>query len=199
MELAQDVELQQAIREEVEFTYTVDPETGTRIIDGQKLVTFPRLQSVYTELMRMHVSMNVTREVVGTGVKLRGYEIPPGSLLQAPSEIPHYDESAWGTEEHPACEFWAARHVKSVEPEEIDSKTGKRKQVLQFDMMGRPSDWFPYGGGQGVCPGRYFAKQEIMLTLATFVSRPAQNDGKYAGAAGVPPDRDMKIRWKRIW
>ncbi|KAM7214655.1 cytochrome P450 family protein [Rhypophila decipiens] len=217
MELAQDSELRQAIREEVEQTYTVDPETGTRVIDAQKLVGLPRLQSVSIELMRMRVSMNVTREVVGPGVKLGGYEIAPGSLLQAPSEIPHYDESIWGTEEHPASEFWADRHVKRVESEEVDSKTGKRKQVLQFEMMGRPSDWFPFGGGQGVCPGRYFAKQEIMLTLATFVSRfdfefvewlrldgttsdrPAKNDGKYAGAAGVPPDRDMRLRWRRIW
>jgi hypothetical protein len=29
--------------------------------------------------------------------------------------------------------------------------------------------------------------------------RPPKNDPKYSGAAGVPPDRDMKVRMKRIW
>jgi len=68
-----------------------------------------------------------------------------------------------------------------------------------------------------MCPGRHFAKQEIMLTIAMLASRfdvefvewtnmdgsasdrPPQNDRRYTGAAGVPPDRDMKVRWKRLW
>ena len=68
-----------------------------------------------------------------------------------------------------------------------------------------------------MCPGRHFAKQEIMLTLAILAGRfdvefvdwlnvdgsvsdrPPQNDVKYSGAAGVPPDRDMLARWKRLW
>lgn len=62
------------------------------------------------------------------------------------------------------------------------------------------------GGGVSICPGRHFAEQEIMLTLAMLASRfdiefvewltmdatvsnrPLQNDIKYVGAAGMPPD-----------
>ena len=73
------------------------------------------------------------------------------------------------------------------------------------------------GGGASICPGRVFAKQEIIMTIAALVtrfevemiewthldgsksSRPAQNDQSHIGAIGVPPDRDMKIRWKRLW
>ncbi len=29
--------------------------------------------------------------------------------------------------------------------------------------------------------------------------RPPRNDPKYTGAAGVPPDVDMKVRMKRRW
>ena len=29
--------------------------------------------------------------------------------------------------------------------------------------------------------------------------RPAENDEKYAGAVAMPPDREMKVRWKRLW
>lgn len=68
-----------------------------------------------------------------------------------------------------------------------------------------------------MCPGRFFAKQEIILTFSILVSRfdvefvewtrrdgsPSdrgpQNDVKWSGAASVPPDRDMKVRWKRVW
>jgi len=73
------------------------------------------------------------------------------------------------------------------------------------------------GGGVAICPGRHFAKQEIMLTIAILASkfdyefvewvkmdgtpsdRPPRNDTKYAGAAGVPPDVDIKVRLKRRW
>lgn len=69
----------------------------------------------------------------------------------------------------------------------------------------------------GICPGRHFAKQEIMLTVAMIAARfdiefvawekhgggisdrPPQHDLGYMGAAGVPPDRDMRVRWKRRW
>lgn len=29
--------------------------------------------------------------------------------------------------------------------------------------------------------------------------RPAENDMRWAGGAAVPPDRDMEVRWKRLW
>lgn len=73
------------------------------------------------------------------------------------------------------------------------------------------------GGGLSMCPGRFFAKREIILTIAMIVSRfdmefvewtkmdgstserPPQQDQKYFGAAAVPPDRDMTLRLKRLW
>jgi len=57
----------------------------------------------------------------------------------------------------------------------------------------------------------------MMLTVAILVSRfdiefvewtqldgspsdrPAKNDVRWSGGAAVPPDRDMKVRWKRLW
>ncbi len=68
-----------------------------------------------------------------------------------------------------------------------------------------------------MCPGRHFAKQEIMMCIAMMVTRfdmefeawvkldgtpsdrPPLNDDRWAGAAAVPPDRDMKTRCKRLW
>jgi len=67
-----------------------------------------------------------------------------------------------------------------------------------------------------MCPGRHFAKQVIMLSIAmietsfdvefvewTLVgsrnksNRPAQDNLRFSGMATLPPDRDMQIRWRR--
>lgn len=29
--------------------------------------------------------------------------------------------------------------------------------------------------------------------------RAAQNSREHIGAVGIPPDRDLRIRWKRLW
>jgi len=72
------------------------------------------------------------------------------------------------------------------------------------------------GGGIGICPGRHFAKQEIMSVIALIVvnfdieleeytmmdgsrsDRGPQDNKRYCGTGAMPPDRDMKIRWKRL-
>ena len=66
-----------------------------------------------------------------------------------------------------------------------------------------------------MCPGRHFAKQEIIMAIAIVVTkfdvefvewinadgskseRPAQDDKSFAGFIAMSPDRDMRIRWKR--
>ncbi|KAM7183783.1 cholesterol 7-alpha-monooxygenase [Rhypophila sp. PSN 637] len=217
MELVKDPELFRVIRAEAETAY-VTTESGERILDVQK--------SLYTEGLRVHVSFNISREVVNP-VDMGGYTLPAKSIIQAPTGISHLNEQVWGVEGHPANEFWAYRNVRFVEQ-------GDRK-VPVFEMRGRPTDFFPYGtqglffglvyeitniilgGGIAICPGRNFAKQEIILTIAMLASRfdmefvrwekmdgtrsdrEARGDPKYAGAAGMPPDRDMRVRWKRLW
>jgi hypothetical protein len=136
MEVARDPALLAAIREEVETAYETDAATGERRINAQVLVTLPLLQSVYIEGLRLHVSMNVTRQVTGP-MEVGGFKLEKGAVLQAATEISHYDEGTWGVAGHGAAEFWAERHVKWVE------EGGKR--VRRFVMAGGPNDFFPYG------------------------------------------------------
>ncbi|EXF77052.1 hypothetical protein CFIO01_01699 [Colletotrichum fioriniae PJ7] len=167
MEVIKDRSLFQAVREEVDSVSVTDPKTGKPTFDVAKLVTLPLLQSIYVETLRMHVSINITREVMEP-TELGGYHLSKGSLVQAPTQIGHREESVWGVEGHPASEFWAERHIKYVEKQDED---GKPQNVKEFSMTGRPSDFFPYGGGVSMCPGRFFAKQEIMLAVAMIASR----------------------------
>lgn len=67
------------------------------------------------------------------------------------------------------------------------------------------------------CPGRHFAKQEIMMAIAVIVAkfeiklvdwvnldgsksdRLPRDDARFAGVIAMAPDRDVKIKWKRLW
>ncbi|KAE8548389.1 hypothetical protein TMatcc_010800 [Talaromyces marneffei ATCC 18224] len=213
LRIFQDSCLLQAVREEVATTYSIDPVTGEHICDIQKLVVLPLLQSVFTEVLRLHMNFNIIRHAK-ENITMDGYNIRKGAMLQVPMMAAHYEESVWGSSGHPASEFWAERHIKYVEDTKEDGKTERRRV---FAMAGRPSSYFPFGGGPPVCPGRHFAKHEILTTIGMLVSkfdievvkwvkldgspsdRPAQNNQTYCGAGTMPPDREMKIRIKRLW
>ncbi|RAH41200.1 cytochrome P450 [Aspergillus brunneoviolaceus CBS 621.78] len=204
MHLVADPALYRAVRDECLAASTTDPITGRRGFDPQKLFGMPLLQSVYIETLRLHVSINVTREVTQP-ITLDGFLLTPGSLIQAPSQIGQYNEGVWSAPGHPASEFWGYRNLK------------RESEKPEFTMTGKTSSFFPFGGGPSICPGRVFAKQEILMTIAALVTRfeielidwihpdgtrsdrPAQNDQSLIGAVGIPPDRDMKVRWKRLW
>ena len=67
-----------------------------------------------------------------------------------------------------------------------------------------------------MCPGRHFAKQEILLAVAVMVTkfnieflgwknldgsksgRSAQDAKRFAGFIAMSPDREMEIRMRRI-
>lgn len=237
MEIINDPSLLEVIRQEVSEACCFNPETGDLSIDNNKIVALPILQSVYTECMRLHVSYMANRKVL-LPTTLDGYHLGPGSLIQTDTEMAHLNEEVWGTENHPASSFWAYRHLKEVE---VTNSDGSSIKQVQFCMKGRPSDFFPYGmyfapiyelkallpcsslitmssykgGGHLVCPGRHFAKQEIMIAIAVVVSMfdiepvgwttmdgipatgPPKDNREYAGIVAMPPDLDMQIRWKK--
>ncbi|KAI0110918.1 putative cytochrome P450 [Nemania sp. FL0031] len=203
MEIIRDPALLQSVREEVEAAKITDPATGNTTLDSQKLVSLPLLQSIWTETLRLRINFNITRDVKEP-ISIDGHTVPKGSMLQAPMMVSHYNET-WGTAEHPASEFWAERHIKH-------DSAGNRT----YSLAGNNTSFFPFGGGANICPGRQFAKSEILTTVALVVTRlevelqgwiatdgkasdrPAQSDLKYCGAGAMPPDRDMRVRWRRI-
>ncbi|KAI1809745.1 cytochrome P450 [Poronia punctata] len=203
MEIIQDPVLMQAARKESMTAFRIDEKTNQRRIDTKTLLSLPLLSSIFMEVLRLHVSFNATR-LVRSNAEIGGYRIDRGSLVQAPSQIAHMDADSWGTDGHPAWEFWAWRHMKPVDE---DSKPTTKTKA-------RTASYFPFGGGQAICPGRHFAKREVLMTIAMILVRfdikfvewtgstssgPAENDGRYAGTAAMPPDRDMRIEWKRLW
>jgi cytochrome P450 len=91
MEIIKDPDLHNKIREGIsEAWITNDALKGS--FDIQKLASMPLLQSVYTETLRLHVSILVTRTATEP-VVIGGYHIPKGSVFQAPTEVAHLDEN----------------------------------------------------------------------------------------------------------
>jgi cytochrome P450 len=141
IEILKDTSLLEAIREEITTTYITDPETKMRTFDIEKLVKLPLLQSVFTEILRLHMNFNVIRHVKEP-LEMDGYTLGKGSMVQAPMMVAHYDEAVWGSAGHPASEFWPERHLKYVKNED---ESGKATQKRIFVMAGRPSSYFPFG------------------------------------------------------
>lgn len=132
LEIVKDPELFQAVREEVSTACTFDPVSHQQKLRAEAIPTLPLLQSIFIEILRLHVNFNLMRGV-NEPVRFDGVDMPVGSLIQAPMIVAHLDESVWARPEHPASEFWAERHIKSVD--------GSRT----FSMAGRPSAFFPFG------------------------------------------------------
>lgn len=103
------------------------------------------------------------------------------------------DESAWNCGRNgskPLTKFWAERFLvcpndphgepqkktldttQTRNPTIDSSETDKAKDDAEpeFSMNGMRGSWIPYGGGPRACPGRHFAKWEIMMTCALIVS-----------------------------
>ncbi|KAL4984467.1 cytochrome P450 [Aspergillus falconensis] len=187
MEIIADLDLHHAMQDECLTTSTADPVMGL----------------LYVETLHLYISINITCEVTQP-ITLDGYRLCAGSLIQAPSQIRHYDK-VWSTPGYPATEFWAARNLKHE-----DGKT-------KFMMAGQSSLFLPYSGSLSICPGHVFAKQEILITLATLLTRfdiekvrwmnldgsksdrRTQNSREYIGAVGIPLDRELRVCWRRLW
>lgn len=90
MEIIKDPDLYRAVQEEIAQA-VITGHTCSQFLDYTKLASLPLMQSIYTEVLRLHVQILVTRTSIEP-VKVAGYELPRGSVLQAPTAVPHLDE-----------------------------------------------------------------------------------------------------------
>lgn len=142
------------IRNEVSRAVAIDTKTGNPVINIPLLVTLPLLHSVYLECLRLKNSVQVVRQL-RNDIDVDGYLLKAGNLIIAPSWLAHRDSSTWSTHGwddgghfHSPNEFWPERFL--------------HRTKTTFES----GSYFPYGGGTAACPGRYYAKQEILASVA---------------------------------
>jgi hypothetical protein len=128
-------------------------------LDINKLIQLPLLNSMYSETLRMYVDVLVTRTinrsftVPSSHAGHPGYLLEKGNIAMAPSYMSHRDPNFWSSygDEATDPDIWHARRFL---------------HQGRYSTSGTSNRLFPYGGGNHMCPGRIFAKQEILAAIA---------------------------------
>jgi hypothetical protein len=176
-------------------------------VNVSKLVALPLFQSILQEVLRLYTDMLVTRDIpADLELPAKGgkrLQFRRGDLVLAPSWICQRDEEEWV---EPSTDmFYAERFLRRDPKTEIDT----------FSVDGTTGNLFPFGGGRTICPGRVFAKQEILGAVATvllnydiepigFVDGQGKESNKFpvfkrrfAGSGVMPVDGDLHVKIKR--
>jgi cytochrome P450 len=195
------------------------------LFDIAKLCSGPRLQSIYAETLRLRVAILVSRRVQVPQFQLCGWLFKKNESLAAASSTEARDEEVWSQggegNPHPLGEFWAERFLVFPEnpasgplkrpktPRVVPTKNDGQNQNSEpiFSMDGLATAWIPYSGGPRLCPGRHFAKQEMISASAILLSaydmeltEPWKRIGvnkSYYGFGTMPPKDKIGVRIRR--
>lgn len=160
-------------------------------LDIPKLCSKPLLNSVYMEGLRLRAAATVTRQVTSDNFHIGSWKIPKGGNMALFPWFAGRDEYFWNEgrddDTHPVSRFWAERFLsypddpasgpirKHDDPAIYQSKmTGKESRSRNAEddaratliTTGIQGHFYPFGGGIKICPGRYLAKQEVMIMVA---------------------------------
>ncbi|KAF2468300.1 cytochrome P450 [Lindgomyces ingoldianus] len=162
-ELYRDVELLEKVRGEVDACRIPGPDGRIRFnIDA--LLRQPVLQAVYAETLRLRMHFYMIRMPDKVDMDIRDWVIPRRKVIVTSTTCAHMDTKAWNTgvnNDYPIDQFWVGRFLK--EPTHPTSTPA-------FSTKDLEGSWMPYGGGPRQCPGRHFAKRQILLTSALIVT-----------------------------
>ncbi|KAF5558266.1 cytochrome p450 3a7 [Fusarium napiforme] len=139
IEILRRPDISKRIQQEVATVFDKD----IKQVDIVALKKLPLLNSVYFECLRLRSSVFVVRKLRNS-IELDGYTLKEGNLVLAPSYLAHNAPEVWSSASHPPEEFWPERFMK------------KGNSGISA------GNYFPYGGGAAMCPGRNYAKQEIL-------------------------------------
>jgi hypothetical protein len=177
-------------------------------LDLSALISLPLIQSIFHETLRLYTDVLVTRDIK-TDIVLpfdedkRHMIFQKGATIMASSYLAHRDKEYWSGP--PSNVFYASRFLKA------DPETNETR----FTINGTTGRLFPFGGGEGICPGRVFAKQEVLAAVAvTLLSVDVEglsyldNSGNivgtfpgirqgYSGAGIMAMAGDIKVRMKK--
>ena len=232
LETFRNASLQQFVRNEVDACITSRPVEGIPILDSAKLNDSALLQSMYAETLRLRVAVAIIQSAEFADFKFKEWIFPKDRLILISSRIAHMDQESWNTgrnNEHPVGVFWHERFLvsphdpasgplqKKREASAADGLHNKEKPLqssgpkhkdAKYSVAGLTGTWVPYGGGPGICPGRHFAKQIIILASAMILTAfdvellvekdwQLEMDLRYNGLGVLPPKTEIPFKIRR--
>ncbi|MCJ1468018.1 hypothetical protein MMC07_006644 [Pseudocyphellaria aurata] len=192
----------------------------------------PLLQSVFAETTRLRVPSVMPKVATGGDYQLGEWSIPEGSILAINAGAGAMNKDVWnaGTAEepHPLEGFWDERFL--IYPNKPNSGPlrkqkgafGADNQALAthsstqekpsheptFSLSGLGGAYIPFGGGPSICPGRHFARKEVVTTLSILAlrfdvelhvpkGRTPKMDQAFFAMGTLPPAEKVPFRIRR--
>lgn len=195
-------------------------DTSAPNVDIERLCRVPLLQSIYAEVLRRHNAAVLARVPLTDDFTLGGWTFDKGDPIVISSYNAAHEPSVWneGTlrDHHPVHQFWPERFI--VDPQDgpsgpvqrdpqPDAAPEKGSEAPYFSLKGTEGSWNPYGSGFRMCPGRHFAKKEMIITMVMFLASfdvdltPredwVQDDFGYFMCGVMPPKGPVAARVRR--
>jgi len=218
VEFIRDPLLLHRVRSEISAARLDRPDGQRPGFNISKLCEGPLLQSVYAETLRLRIAIILMRSPEKHDFKLGKWLFKTGDLIFLCSQTAARNRDLWndGTDKdpHPLDEFWAERFLvypndpasgpvkknsadgraisspdnNILENEKPPETAAVEKRDPKFSMEGLAGGWVPFGGDVRMCPGRFFAKNEMMASLAMIVT---SYDIELRTPEGWKPEPDM--------
>ena len=108
----------------------------------------PRLEAVFFEVLRLTAASTSMRKVIGP-TEIGGKILRPGYRVLVPYRQLNLNEDVFGSD------------AKDFDP---------KRFLVHRDLTHHPS-FRPFGGGANYCPGRFIARQEVLVFIALVLYR----------------------------
>ncbi|KAK0385681.1 hypothetical protein NLU13_6858 [Sarocladium strictum] len=190
LEILQRPSLLERVRAEIAPCITgnvFDPDSFE--VDVDRLCEQTLLQSIYAEVLRVHNGTVIARFPKIHDFSIGGWNLPKDEVVMISTYNTARATTVWNegsrSDPHPLDEFWPERFV--VDPKNPSSGPTKAATAAAqqsaagqggngspsaptFSLHGTEGSWVPYGGGSRMCPGRHFAKKELLLSTSMLLT-----------------------------
>lgn len=122
--------------------------------DIQALKKNAYIQGVWKEALRTG-SASAAARVVAKESEIEGFVVKPGSVVMIPVQLLHFDEDIFPQSQRIDPARWTV---------DYDGENDRSAQLQKQNLNLRS-----FGGGTGLCSGRFVAEQEIISVVSTII------------------------------